>query len=980
MATFDQDSLFSLEVVVDKIHLSKVTCRFPAVAFRLLDFPTLLIYHVEPDLGEAIKRNIKRDPFYTMPPQLTELQDRHGQYLVKKGKSCLLKVSPSMLLSHLQNTPLYVMIIDSFPEVPKLIGNCAIPMDATMEAVCNDISEMGISVPSSHGEKGTFRISNLMGEEIGQISLGFRILSLGVGLLPHIPDKSIAKMGQGSMISHPKIKRKVAAEMASMPKPMEQEATDIILEDLEAADKNIQVVMSTPSPQREMMHTQTQVEAGRVAATQTEQKRKKKKVQQVMQTDHPMTHYDKELDDLFITNVVVPPPLFYNSALDPPQLAPGLTFDDYLAHKQREQIQQELSDSDDSDSTIRHEDKFSDSDLEISKPTPPPVQKKTMATKPGKGKQRSTTANKVGNALGALSQFPLLSAIMSEIVSLQGVGGSEDQAQFTIAHPPKAFSPRRGTTPRTPRTVSPTVRIISPRSAALKPDATLGLSSPGRRKQPPAAKPVPKGKSWLKKETKQLQKPQLLMAVPKTKLTPGMTNTQRLRLAKTNPQLLQKLEKEEKERVERFKARRRELGEGFEVSPLDVSTEIRKHPAESSIGQYGRHPVPKLDLHDHHKKPVPTPRMSLTGEQFLEHITVSEAPPIIPRAFRKDKRHERAWEEEPAFTYPAKPSSDENSHSHSHSVRSHIDVHVSAISLHEEDEDTSAAHSDVSYDDDKVPELGKTKTFSNPGFPKRTRTESAHSTDNLSIQYSDDFEDSPNHIIDGQSEEDEDNNQHQVTASEGLDPSELLGLKKMVDTYSDEGSSHASGDHSLQGLEIMGLRQIVDKYSDDDEPSKASSTQSFHSVESGHSEPKPKLKLSTSTVKTVAPSTSDMSPVVAVRQSSMSLRNGISSMEDEVNLDESYDSTAYIHRSEMASQYSSIESTGPGGMQWHNQKRPLPSPRKSLDHVPKLLPPQEEYSDNFESSESESDIENIKQMKDANVAPEARFGYTWAGY
>ena len=115
----DEESLFSLELVVDQISLPKIVCRFPAVAFRLLDFPTLLIYHVEPDLAETIREKISKDPHYKVPHQLHELQDKYGSFPVKKGKSCLFKVPLRILHTHLSNCPLYVMIIDTYPEVSE---------------------------------------------------------------------------------------------------------------------------------------------------------------------------------------------------------------------------------------------------------------------------------------------------------------------------------------------------------------------------------------------------------------------------------------------------------------------------------------------------------------------------------------------------------------------------------------------------------------------------------------------------------------------------------------------------------------------------------------------------------------------------------------------------------------------------------------------------------------------------------------------
>jgi len=56
----DRDELSALEIIVDRLVLAKnVTCRFPAVAFRLLDFPTLLIHHIEPIFGLDLNIRVK---------------------------------------------------------------------------------------------------------------------------------------------------------------------------------------------------------------------------------------------------------------------------------------------------------------------------------------------------------------------------------------------------------------------------------------------------------------------------------------------------------------------------------------------------------------------------------------------------------------------------------------------------------------------------------------------------------------------------------------------------------------------------------------------------------------------------------------------------------------------------------------------------------------------------------------------------------
>ena len=134
-----EESLFSLELVVEKLYIPHITCRFPAIAFRLLDFPTIVINHVESELGKAIRRQISFDPDYQMPEQFCELKDKHGNFMVKKGKSCLFKMVAETLKNHLSNTPLYVMVIDMFPEVPKLVGNSTVPLNVLIDAICADL-------------------------------------------------------------------------------------------------------------------------------------------------------------------------------------------------------------------------------------------------------------------------------------------------------------------------------------------------------------------------------------------------------------------------------------------------------------------------------------------------------------------------------------------------------------------------------------------------------------------------------------------------------------------------------------------------------------------------------------------------------------------------------------------------------------------------------------------------------------------------
>jgi hypothetical protein len=68
-----------------------------------------------------------------------------------------------------------------------------------MRDIMEDIRRLGDTVPSVHGDKGLFKVFNLMGKEIGYIILGYRLMSLGSGLIPHIPANAIVKRQSDSI-------------------------------------------------------------------------------------------------------------------------------------------------------------------------------------------------------------------------------------------------------------------------------------------------------------------------------------------------------------------------------------------------------------------------------------------------------------------------------------------------------------------------------------------------------------------------------------------------------------------------------------------------------------------------------------------------------------------------------------------------------------------------------------------------------------
>ncbi|XP_059214963.1 microtubule-associated protein 10 [Centropristis striata] len=171
------ETLFSFELLVEYIRIekgSKVSDEL-ALGLRLLDFPTLLIYQPQQSSGDANQRQ-------------HDGKEKQGEYAFNRGKSCFFKMNMNSLHSHLSNTPLYAMVLDVKEEIPKLVGTSLISLGKAMDRIRQDVTDHGVSTPSSHGERGAVAICNLTGEKIGSISLSYKLLSLGASLLPHITE------------------------------------------------------------------------------------------------------------------------------------------------------------------------------------------------------------------------------------------------------------------------------------------------------------------------------------------------------------------------------------------------------------------------------------------------------------------------------------------------------------------------------------------------------------------------------------------------------------------------------------------------------------------------------------------------------------------------------------------------------------------------------------------------------------------------
>ena len=187
--------------------------------------------------------------------------------------------------------------------------------------------------------------------------------------MPHIPDNAVVKFKEKT-ISLDECKEASKAK----------DKANVVLHDIQAADKPVQVDIWTPRPTMEQI---LQTENGQPQTTATQTSKEKQRKNKFRNKSSNL------VDDIFVTNTVCPPPLYYNSEAEPKKpIKPGLTFADGDFEYNPTRNTQEyyvngatatgevfprynhaFEDDEDkyseySESTIRHEDRFSDSDVE----------------------------------------------------------------------------------------------------------------------------------------------------------------------------------------------------------------------------------------------------------------------------------------------------------------------------------------------------------------------------------------------------------------------------------------------------------------------------------------------------------------------------------------------------------------------------------------------------------------------------------------
>uniref|UniRef100_A0ACB8GBD2 Uncharacterized protein n=1 Tax=Sphaerodactylus townsendi TaxID=933632 RepID=A0ACB8GBD2_9SAUR len=162
-----EDSLFSLELLVESARVEPRLLPSPlpasgpfrpAVALRLLDFPTLLVRAPHCGPGPLV-------PF-------------------GRGKSCLFRLRPNVLRGLLRRSPLHALLLALPPTAgpARLLGSCSVSLaDAAEELLLGG---------GPRGRRGRFPLRDLMGEPVGELGLSYRFSNLGSTLLAHLREST----------------------------------------------------------------------------------------------------------------------------------------------------------------------------------------------------------------------------------------------------------------------------------------------------------------------------------------------------------------------------------------------------------------------------------------------------------------------------------------------------------------------------------------------------------------------------------------------------------------------------------------------------------------------------------------------------------------------------------------------------------------------------------------------------------------------
>ncbi|XP_068403707.1 microtubule-associated protein 10 isoform X1 [Eschrichtius robustus] len=522
MAAALSERLFSLELLVDWVRLeaglppppvvaaeeqeeeeaspprsSRGLC--PAVAFRLLDFPTLLVY---PPGGPAAPA-----------PEL-----RPGLVGFGRGKSCLFRLQPATLHRLLLRAPLYTLLLQLPPgrptPAPQLLGACSISLAAAAHKVLGPAAS-----GCSQGHRGSFPLQNQAGERIGHIALRYRLTDLGSSLLGHL-ERPVASTGGGVEVSPQTLQENQQLRQPdSEPSPRD-------------ADKPlVDVKISTAG--KDLKEGVFHSKANSDYTASVENGKTNCVICSKGSSERSVSPQNQEVTELDIeTNIICPPPLYYTHVTQ-----------EKTPPKQGEiTIEPQMNAREELDGTFP-EEKLVNPPTHTNLPEhtnfatrerPPVLIHPAHIQDVGASNQTTYHPQTEQNKINTVRQLPLLSALLVELSLLY----NQPMASPTHIHPHLAWLYR------TEDEKSPESSAKSTCKSESKDKLSLGeneksVSLQYKKNQTENHK---KGKYFEKKGGVPPKR------VPRGKLLYGLTNTLKLRLKQTNPDMLIVHEKREQYR------------------------------------------------------------------------------------------------------------------------------------------------------------------------------------------------------------------------------------------------------------------------------------------------------------------------------------------------------------------------------------------------------------------------------------------------
>ncbi|XP_057590078.1 microtubule-associated protein 10 [Hippopotamus amphibius kiboko] len=530
MAAAPSERLFSLELLVDWVRLearlppppppvvpaeeqeaeeaspppSHGLC--PAVAFRLLDFPTLLVY---PPGGPAAPA-----------PEL-----RPGLVRFGRGKSCLFRLQPATLHRLLLRTPLYTLLLQLPPgrptPAPQLLGACSISLAAAVHKVLGPAAS-----GCSQGHRGSFPLHNQEGERIGDIALGYRLTDLGSSLLGHL-ERPVASPGGGV-----EVQKAVEVSPQTLQENQQLQRPDSEPSPRDADKPLVDVNISTAGEDLKEGVFHSKANSDYMGPVQNG--RTNSVICSKGSSERSVSPQNEEITELDIeTNIICPPPLYYTH----------LTQEKTSPKQGKITIEPQMNVPEELDGTFP-EEKLVNPPTRTSPPEhtnsatherPPMLINPAHVQDTGASSQTTYHPQTEQNRINTIRQLPLLNALLVELSLLY----NQPVANPTQIHPHLACLYR-------------TEDKKSPESSAksrCKPDSKKDKLFVGENERSVSLQ-------YKKNQTENLKKGRYFenkggspqKRVPRGKLLYGLTNTLKLRLKQTNPAMLVVHEKREQYR------------------------------------------------------------------------------------------------------------------------------------------------------------------------------------------------------------------------------------------------------------------------------------------------------------------------------------------------------------------------------------------------------------------------------------------------